>query len=203
MFEYSSDDLKDNFFDTADAIADSIPKFVEGDEKLVEGLTEYLLPFFDYVEDRYNPTAEWDYDEDEIDEEFPNLQHDRKVAMVGLYQITKKLRDEQWNEYIVEIFRDKFSSLFQRYISELEERATDFTPLLTSVALAFEKCNSKEAFGCFKVFRALKPSEPFAYYWIGTCYHEGIGVPQNFKKALAYMSIAISLGHAHKNMLTG
>ena len=70
--------------------------------------------------------------------------------------------------------------------------------LLTSVALAFEKCNSKEAFGCFKVFRALKPSEPFAYYWIGTCYHEGIGVPQNFKKALAYMSIAISLGHAHR-----
>ena len=47
MFEYSSDDLKDNFFDTADAIADSIPKFVKGDEKLVEGLTEYLLPFFD------------------------------------------------------------------------------------------------------------------------------------------------------------
>ena len=87
------------------------------------------------------------------------------------------------------------SSLFQRYISELEDRTTDIIALLQIVALSFSECKSKETFGYFKVYRALEPSKPFAYYRIAHCYYVGIGVPQNFKKALAYMSIAISLGH--------
>ena len=62
------------------------------------------------------------------------------MAVLGIHTVTTKLHDEQWYEFIVEIFRDELSSLFQRYISELEDRTTDIIALLQIVALSLSEC---------------------------------------------------------------
>ena len=69
------------------------------------------------ITDRYNPTAEWDYDEDEIDEEFPELSIEKAWWD---YTVTKDF-DEQWNEYIVEIFRDSLVHYFKDILVNLKK----------------------------------------------------------------------------------